>query len=48
MTLEDVFKGKTSKLAVNRDRICTECNGRGGKDGATSTCPGCKGRGMRT
>ena len=48
MTLEDVYKGKTAKLALNRDRICTECDGRGGKDGANSTCPGCKGRGMRT
>ena len=38
MTLEDIFKGKTSKLAVNRDRICPDCEGRGGKDGANSTC----------
>ena len=48
MTLEDIFKGKTTKIAVNRDRICTTCDGKGGKDGANSTCGGCKGRGMRT
>ena len=48
LTLEEVYKGKTTKIAVNRDRICKECDGRGGKDGANSTCPACKGRGMRT
>ena len=48
MTLEEIFKGKTTKIAVNRDRICTTCDGKGGKDGANSTCSGCKGRGMRT
>jgi len=48
VTLEDIYKGKTSKLAVNRDRICKKCEGRGGQDGANSTCEGCKGRGMRT
>lgn len=48
MTLEEIFKGKTSKIAVNRDRICKTCDGKGGKDGANATCSGCKGRGMRT
>ena len=48
VTLEEIYKGKTTKIAVNRDRICTTCEGRGGKDGANSTCAGCKGRGMRT
>lgn len=48
VTLEEIYKGKTTKIAVNRDRCCKGCDGRGGKDGANSTCPGCKGRGMRT
>lgn len=48
VTLEDIFKGKTSKIAVNRDRICKKCDGKGGIDGANSTCPGCRGRGMKT
>lgn len=38
VTLEEVFKGKTTKLAINRDRICGTCNGKGGKDGAEVTC----------
>ena len=46
-TLEDLYNGKSSKLAVNRDRICSKCNGLGGKAGAVATCGACKGRGMR-
>ena len=48
MTLDEVFKGKTTKIAVNRDRLCESCDGKGGKDGANSTCSACKGRGMVT
>lgn len=48
VTLEEIYKGKLSKIAVNRDRICATCNGKGGKNGANSTCSACKGRGMVT
>ncbi len=48
VTLEDLYNGKLTKLAVNRDRICTKCNGVGGKAGAVATCSACKGKGMRT
>ena len=48
VTLKDLYLGKTTKIAVNRDRICSKCEGKGGKAGAVSTCSGCKGRGMRT
>lgn len=47
-TLKDLYLGKTTKIAVNRDRICTKCDGLGGKAGAVQTCNGCKGRGVRT
>ena len=47
-TLADLYNGKTTKVAVNRDRICSKCNGLGGKSGAVMTCTTCKGRGMRT
>lgn len=33
---------------MNRERICPECNGLGGKEGAVQKCPDCKGRGMVT
>lgn len=47
VTLEDLYKGKTSKLALTRNIICSKCGGRGGKEGAVRTCGGCNGRGMR-
>lgn len=47
-TLADLYNGKTTKVVVNRDRICSKCEGKGGKAGAVSACSGCKGRGMRT
>jgi|LauGreDrversion4_2_1035121.scaffolds.fasta_scaffold203292_1 DnaJ family protein A protein 2 len=47
-TLADLYNGKSTKVAVNRDRICSKCGGLGGKAGAVSSCGTCKGRGMRT
>jgi len=48
VTLEDVFNGKKTKIAVNRERICKKCAGKGGKEGAVQKCGSCKGRGMVT
>ncbi len=48
LSLEDLYKGKSTKVVVNRDRICVKCEGRGGKAGAVETCSSCNGRGMRT
>ncbi|KAJ7046510.1 hypothetical protein C8F04DRAFT_1205695 [Mycena alexandri] len=47
VTLEDLYKGKTTKLALTRNRICTKCKGKGGKDGAVRTCHTCSGRGIK-
>ena len=47
VTLEDLYNGKTVKLAVNRDVLCGSCEGRGGKAGSEVSCSGCNGRGMR-
>ena len=47
-TLEEIYNGKTTKIAVNRDRICTPCNGLGGKEGAVQKCTTCRGRGIVT
>ena len=47
-TLEDLFHGKTSKVAVSRDRICSKCDGKGGKADAVTKCSACNGKGMRT
>jgi len=47
VSLEDLYNGKTVKLAVNRDILCGGCEGRGGAEGAEKTCSTCNGRGMR-
>ena len=46
LTLEEIYTGKTTKIAVNRERICGICNGIGGKEGAVKKCDTCKGRGI--
>jgi DnaJ homolog subfamily A member 2 len=48
VSLEDIYRGKVSKLALQKSVICPKCEGRGGKEGAVRKCPGCDGRGMKT
>jgi DnaJ family protein A protein 2 len=45
--LEDIYKGKTSKLRITRDIICKGCDGVGGKAGFEKTCSSCNGRGAK-
>ncbi len=47
VSLEDLYKGKTTKLALTKHVICAKCSGKGGKDGAVKTCSTCSGRGVR-
>ncbi|KAK7043725.1 Type I HSP40 co-chaperone [Paramarasmius palmivorus] len=47
VTLEDLYKGKTTKLALTRNIICSKCKGKGGKEGAVRTCSTCNGRGVK-
>eukprot|EP01006_Ploeotia_vitrea_P020387 TRINITY_DN52659_c0_g1_i1.p1 TRINITY_DN52659_c0_g1~~TRINITY_DN52659_c0_g1_i1.p1 ORF type:complete len:422 (+),score=34.17 TRINITY_DN52659_c0_g1_i1:171-1436(+) len=46
-SLEDLYNGKTVKLAINRNKLCEECDGRGGKEGCEKSCYDCQGRGMK-
>lgn len=48
VSLEDIYRGKISKLALQKSVICPSCDGRGGKEGAVKTCTGCNGAGMKT
>jgi len=49
VSLEDLYKGKTTKLALTRHVICSKCNGKGGmKEGAVRKCSGCGGAGVKT
>lgn len=47
VTLEDLYKGKTTKLALTRNIICSKCKGKGGKEGAVRQCHSCSGRGIK-
>lgn len=48
VTLRELYNGKTAKLKVTKNVICLECMGKGSlKEGGTSTCSTCSGRGVR-
>ncbi|KAG0297969.1 Type I HSP40 co-chaperone, partial [Linnemannia gamsii] len=47
VTLEDLYKGKTTKLALQKNVLCEKCDGKGGKEGAVKTCATCHGQGYR-
>jgi DnaJ family protein A protein 2 len=47
VSLEDLYNGKTHRLAITRDKPCQDCEGRGGKVGAEKVCSDCQGRGVR-
>ncbi len=47
VTLEDLYKGKVSKLALQKHVLCTGCNGKGGPEGAVKSCDGCGGQGVK-
>jgi DnaJ family protein A protein 2 len=49
VTLEEVYRGKSAKIAVQRKVVCAKCSGKGGnKEGAVKTCATCHGRGVKT
>lgn len=47
VSLEDLYNGSTRKLALQKNVICSKCEGRGGKEGAVGKCKNCKGTGMQ-
>ena len=47
LTLEDIAKGCTKDVTIERNRPCPVCGGRGAKNSAdVKTCPTCKGAGQ--
>lgn len=45
--LEDLYKGRQMKLAVQHKRLCTQCRGNGTKSGKEPpTCATCGGHGV--
>ncbi|KNE62738.1 hypothetical protein AMAG_07924 [Allomyces macrogynus ATCC 38327] len=48
VSLEDLYNGKTTKLALNKQVLCAPCNGKGTtKEGAEIVCATCRGQGVR-
>ncbi|CAN6848964.1 unnamed protein product [Brassica oleracea var. botrytis] len=47
VSLEDLYLGTTKKLSLSRKALCSKCNGKGSKSGASMTCGGCQGSGMK-
>ncbi|CAM9639510.1 unnamed protein product [Ectocarpus fasciculatus] len=47
VTLEDLYNAKTVRLAINRDKLCEDCEGRGGQEGCERDCSDCQGRGAK-
>ncbi|KAL1743287.1 hypothetical protein HDZ31DRAFT_65183 [Schizophyllum fasciatum] len=47
VSLEELYRGKTTKLALTRSIICNKCKGKGGKEGAVQQCTTCRGRGIK-
>jgi len=45
-TLEEMYNGTTRKLALKKNVICEDCDGKGGAEGAEVTCKACRGSGM--
>nr|KAF6285539.1 DnaJ heat shock protein family (Hsp40) member A2 [Myotis myotis] len=48
VSLEDLYNGKTTKLQLSKNVLCSACNGQGGKTGAVQKCSACRGHGVRT
>ncbi|XP_044047944.1 dnaJ homolog subfamily A member 4 [Siniperca chuatsi] len=47
VTLEEMYKGTTRKLGLQKNVICEKCDGYGGKKGALEKCSNCKGKGVQ-
>ncbi|KAL9126998.1 MAG: hypothetical protein Q9175_007820 [Cornicularia normoerica] len=48
VTLEDLYRGKTTKFASTKNVICSHCNGSGGKEKAKAKqCASCQGKGSK-
>ncbi|KAK4988241.1 DnaJ-like protein xdj1 [Elasticomyces elasticus] len=49
VSLEELYKGKTTRFASTKNVICSHCKGSGGKEKAkTKKCGTCDGKGMQT
>ncbi|XP_068634075.1 chaperone protein dnaJ A6-like [Aristolochia californica] len=47
VSLEDLYNGTSKKLSRSRNVLCPNCKGKGSKSGASGTCYGCRGSGVK-
>ncbi|CAL9124391.1 unnamed protein product [Musa acuminata var. zebrina] len=47
VSLEDLYTGISKKLSLSQNVICQKCKGKGSKSGASMSCSGCEGSGMK-
>jgi len=47
VSLEELYNGTTKKLSLQKNVICSSCEGRGGKEGTVKTCTSCDGTGIK-
>ncbi|KAL8455560.1 hypothetical protein Emag_000689 [Eimeria magna] len=47
VTLEQIYNGAPRRMAINKDVICKNCEGRGGPPEALITCKECDGTGVK-
>ncbi|KAG5187405.1 hypothetical protein JKP88DRAFT_161892 [Tribonema minus] len=47
VTLDDIFRGKTFRMCVNRNIVCRSCDGTGAPPGQARKCVGCAGMGVQ-
>jgi len=45
VSLADIYTGTKKKMKVNRDRLCADCGGKGGKEESIKQCTVCGGVG---
>lgn len=45
VSLADIYKGCQKKMKITRDRICKDCDGKGGKGDSVTECTRCGGMG---
>lgn len=47
VTLDELYNGSLRKLALQKNVICSKCDGYGGKKGSVQSCTTCHGSGMQ-
>ncbi|XP_051177869.1 dnaJ protein homolog ANJ1 [Lolium perenne] len=47
VTLEELYNGTSKKLSLSRNVLCSKCNGKGSKSGASMKCSSCQGAGYK-